>query len=485
MVTDVIFRFRLCAIFHGEVGIARWEMEVMTLVEVGRILHTLSFITAHDAYRLGQESTTIVPIEGFQTIPLTLLANVASIVYPEEMEDVSDEAKEGYPPKLVLSLATKYASGSEYDRNLFSGGEKSQAFGLLRGIGFYIERKDFVSELVKRFLEQAVAANDLSTKNYPKSYRGLQVTVSFGKGNFARIPWISFLAPGQTTSNGIYPVYLYYRDANLLILAYGISETSVPASAWAKDNDAQSIQEFLISRTGKAPERYGDSRVFASYPTDTELNDDQLTLDLDMLVENYLTQVTSTPSAEQGVVPEAPEVEQPPITASPTMPFTIDEAVESLFIDRDRFKAMLDLWSRKKNVVLCGPPGVGKTFFSRRLAYALLKEKAPNRVGAVQFHQSYSYEDFVQGYRPSVEGFVRKNGLFYQFCERARDDAERSYVFIIDEINRGNMSKIFGELLMLIEADKRKTDWQTPLDKRERRASAFAGDKTEYRANSL
>jgi 5-methylcytosine-specific restriction enzyme B len=106
---------------------------------------------------------------------------------------------------------------------------------------------------------------------------------------------------------------------------------------------------------------------------------------------------------------------------------------------------------------------VGKTFFSRKLAYALLKEKAPERISAVQFHQSYSYEDFVQGYRPTAEGFIRKDGLFYQFCERARDDEERSYVFIIDEINRGNMSKIFGELLMLIEADKRSAEWKTPL----------------------
>jgi 5-methylcytosine-specific restriction protein B len=84
-------------------------------------------------------------------------------------------------------------------------------------------------------------------------------------------------------------------------------------------------------------------------------------------------------------------------------------------------------------------------------------------VRTVQFHQSYAYEDFVQGYRPTTGGLERRNGIFYQFCERARDDQERQYVFVIDEINRGNLSKIFGELMLLIETDKRTSEWGVPL----------------------
>jgi 5-methylcytosine-specific restriction protein B len=367
------------------------------------------------------------------------------------------EGQHRYPPKLVLSLASKHASGVEFDRSLFSGGEASPAFALLRKLGFHIERKDFVETLIDRFLKQAEAADDLTTKTYPKTYRGLQVAVSFGKGNLGRIPWISFLGYGQKTSEGIYPVYLLYRDAGILILAYGISETNPPPHKWRDTADAPTIREFLSSKFGKTPERYGDSLVFAAYRVPEDIEGSRLAADLDRLIAKYSAQFGATAQPKDDVLKSIV------VEREEAAPYTLAEALDGLFIEESRFKSILDLCERKTNVIIQGPPGVGKTFLCRRLAYALIREKAKDRVEAVQFHQTYAYEDFVQGYRPSESGFQRRNGLFYQFCERARDDYERTYVFIIDEINRGNLSKIFGELLMLIEGDKRTSEYAVPL----------------------
>ncbi|WP_197998396.1 AAA family ATPase [Gimesia maris] len=149
---------------------------------------------------------------------------------------------------------------------------------------------------------------------------------------------------------------------------------------------------------------------------------------------------------------------------APKDPYTIEQALEGVFLSEECFNDILNALSRKKNVILQGPPGVGKTFIAKRLAYSLLGYKDPSKVEMIQFHQSYSYEDFIQGYRPKdTGGFQRQDGIFHQFCRKAAEDKAANYVFIIDEINRGNLSKIFGELMMLIEADKRGPEFSIPL----------------------
>lgn len=136
--------------------------------------------------------------------------------------------------------------------------------------------------------------------------------------------------------------------------------------------------------------------------------------------------------------------------------YTKSDFLNEVFVSYLDYERLESLLLRKKNLILQGAPGVGKTFAAKRLAYAIMGEKDDNRVMQVQFHQNYSYEDFVMGYKPNEEGgFELKNGVFYRFCKRAAADSEHKYFFIIDEINRGNLSKIFGELLMLIENDYR------------------------------
>jgi 5-methylcytosine-specific restriction protein B len=139
---------------------------------------------------------------------------------------------------------------------------------------------------------------------------------------------------------------------------------------------------------------------------------------------------------------------------------------EGLFLSREEFETVLRRLRTKRNLILQGAPGVGKTFFARRLAYALLEAKDDARIDIVQFHPSYSYEDFVRGYKPTERAgqFELRDGPFLRTCKRAADDPDRSYVLIIDEINRGNLSQVLGEMFLLLEADKRgKSHAVTPL----------------------
>ena len=146
---------------------------------------------------------------------------------------------------------------------------------------------------------------------------------------------------------------------------------------------------------------------------------------------------------------------------------------EDVFLSEEKIDDIINILERKKNIILQGVPGVGKTFCAKKIMYALMNEKDSSRIEMVQFHQSYSYEDFIQGYRPNDEGkFEIKNGIFYRLVSEAREEYEtakienrdpKKYCMIIDEINRGNLSKIFGELMMLIEADKRSANWEINL----------------------
>ena len=146
--------------------------------------------------------------------------------------------------------------------------------------------------------------------------------------------------------------------------------------------------------------------------------------------------------------------------------YTKAEFLNDVYIDEDKYDTCVSRLKHKKNLILQGAPGVGKTFAARRLAWSMMGVKDDSRIEFVQFHQSYSYEDFIMGYKPVENGFSLENGIFYDFCIKAKNDSENDYFFIIDEINRGNMSKIFGELLMLIESDYRNNSIKLAYSKK-------------------
>lgn len=301
----------------------------------------------------------------------------------------------------------------------------------------------------------------------------MEVSWSVGKGVWTSVPWFALMNRNvtRTTQEGIYGVLLVSQDLSriYLVLGHGITkiveDLGQAAAVEALSEQSTTLRKLIpeLTKSGFSFEGRLDLGASGwrakSYEVSAIASREYLVAEFPGDNE-FEVQLEALLAAHDKVV--AQELSE--IGAEEVVAYTVDDAMAGLFMERTEFERMLSVWRGKKNLILQGAPGVGKSFVARRLAYALMEEKADSRIEAVQFHQSYGYEDFVQGYRPTEQGgFDLRNGTFFRFCRRAVEEPESAFVIIIDEINRGNLSKILGELMLLIETDKRSSIWGTRL----------------------
>lgn len=159
--------------------------------------------------------------------------------------------------------------------------------------------------------------------------------------------------------------------------------------------------------------------------------------------------------------------------------YSIDDiTADGCFLPQSKIEMILKRLQAKKNIILQGPPGTGKTWLAKRLAFALIGHRDDSKIRAVQFHPNLSYEDFIRGWRPSGEGkLTLVDGPFMEMIKIALENPESKYVIVIEEINRGNPAQVFGEMLTLLETDKRTPDEALELSyKREDGERVFIPD---------
>ncbi|KQZ87365.1 hypothetical protein ASD64_20020 [Mesorhizobium sp. Root157] len=308
----------------------------------------------------------------------------------------------------------------------------------------------------------------------------LKVKVSVGQGGWTKTPWIAILDDRLTTSTqrGIYIVFLISEDLSVTYLTLNQGMTDLVSTMGQRGAAEEMVRVAEATRPAIAEflsdafilnndiDLKSDTSAARNYEIGTiaylplagdDLPENEHVIEyLTSLINAYKQIVDAHTMSDKTIEKSVPNFDEAPA-------FGLEDALQDLFLEREEVEELLLLWQTKKNVILQGPPGVGKSFASQRLAYALIGAADPRRVGYIQFHQSYSYEDFVQGYRPSEEGFSLREGKFVAFCNRALAEPKKRFVFIIDEINRGNLSRILGELMLLIEPDKRGSKWAMPL----------------------
>ncbi|GAB3767597.1 hypothetical protein GCM10028796_29530 [Ramlibacter monticola] len=382
-------------------------------------------------------------------------ASAASMAY-----DLVYKAKR-YPPKYVLSLAVKHATGEPLDREQFSGGEKSPAFRLLRRLGFNILLKDDtaagdggespIAALMDGFLAQAREGTDLSTQGYPGEYRGLQVKVSFGKGNFARIPWIAFLAEGQTVPLGIYPVLLYYKAQEQLLLCYGVSEENRPKAAWEESHMNRTVEQWFRERGLGRPDRYGSSYVAAAWDTSKHLPLPELEAALDGVIDEYHRTLKGTSPDDAEKLAVKVDIQAAINSFSAAL-----RAARVDFGTRHNELAAAFVCSllAKPFVILTGLSGSGKTQIAVRFGEWLGEGRL--HVAAVRpdwtgSEALFGYEDAL---RPkSADGraaWVVPAPL--AFILRAYEDPDHPYLLVLDEMNLAHVERYFADVLSGMES---------------------------------
>lgn len=308
-------------------------------------------------------------------------------------------------------------------------------------------------QTLRRFLAQA-NTNDLTYAKYNQEYFGTNVRASFGKGNQARIPWISFLRGVNKTNKGIYPVYLYYKEYNLLILSYGVSEENKSPVTWNLKNKT-SIKQYFKEELNTSPDRFGDSFVFKVYDVNNLPSNEQLDADLQQIVSEY-NKISFPDTYEE---PEVPIINEPPNEPVIKDDFAIKHFIKhlkqaGLIYSNQLIKRFTASLLTKPFVILTGLSGSGKT----KLAQAFVEWicDKDEQYSIVPVGADWTNRDPLLGYPNALnnEEYVKPDNGALDVIIRANKYTDKPHFLVLDEMNLSHVERYFADFLSTMESNE-------------------------------
>ena len=361
-------------------------------------------------------------------------------------QDNWDVNAQDFPAMLSKSLSKTenlLAAANSYPRQMIEFFAKQDPEEVR---SMFIQLFDEKMDIAKRFKIFELKSNFLLKTyptNYNNHYQNVTVMLTYLWLRYPDKYWFYRYTQVKLFSDRLKSDYVFKRGANVANLIACMDFYNEVRDVIIQDSEL--VNMFRAALTDDC---YPDPQLVT------------LTVDVAYFLKNYEKNKEQSEADNQSEPVEIESNSKPDSssdTKQDSRPYTKEDFLAEVFMSEEKYDKLSAVLLNKKNIILQGAPGVGKTFSAKRLAYSLIGTVNEDAIEFVQFHQNYSYEDFMMGYKPSGASFELKKGVFYRFCKKAEADPESKYFFIIDEINRGNLSKIFGELLMLIENDYRGT----------------------------
>ncbi|KJF44233.1 McrB family protein [Draconibacterium sediminis] len=363
------------------------------------------------------------------------------------MYDLVHDGKK-YPPILVLSEANKLLGGEEITIRDFYNSTR-RAFKYLTDLGFTIMEKDRFTQELYKFLEQS-KTNDLTYSHYKKKFLELKVRVSFGKGNAARIPWISFLGEDQKTDNGIYPVYLLYKSSHKLILAYGISETNPPLLNWNFDDEKITIKNYFKEKDLGIPERYGDSFIFKVYDVESLPSQEILEKDLREIIHEYKARLGNKPTTPTKPIEPRPSMSEKKFEINLFLNHLMNAGL--LFENKLVTRYCSSLLT-KPFLILSGLAGSGKTKLAQAFVQWICGEEEQYKI--VPVGADWTNREPLLGYANALDQtkYIKPDNGVVDLILHARDKDHLPHFLILDEMNLSHVERYFADFLSVMESN--------------------------------